>query len=286
MSGHYAYALGEYVQVDAEELVRVDIETITPKVAEAWLMFNKGNRSMRMRHIASLEQSLRAGEWKLTTDAIGFSETGRLINGQHRLKACVNTGIPIVAIVARNIPEETFTVLDQGTRRTLADLLHGRKSSFAVAAVVLRIAAHEVLGAPIGMKDGWSTFAPMSKVEAMEFYESNTAGIEKVLADYMAAKTLRFQTEAACASWYIRKHSKDQTAIDAFFADVFDDSSSLPGTDPARTVRDRILRMVAMSQKPDPRAVVNLYIKGWNARRKGVVVDKLMLTTETPKVAP
>jgi hypothetical protein len=32
VSGHYAYALGEYVQVDAEELVRVDIETITPKV--------------------------------------------------------------------------------------------------------------------------------------------------------------------------------------------------------------------------------------------------------------
>lgn len=68
------------------------------------------------------ESQLRRGEMQLTHQGIAISASGRLLDGQHRLTAIVNTGISASLLVATGLPDSSFTVLDTGTARTAADV--------------------------------------------------------------------------------------------------------------------------------------------------------------------
>lgn len=64
------------------------VVTITPAMAQSWLKRNSGNRPLKHSHVLRLAKAIGAGGWKLTGDPIRFSETGKLIDGQRRLRAC------------------------------------------------------------------------------------------------------------------------------------------------------------------------------------------------------
>ena len=76
----------------------------------------------------------------LTHQGIAISETGRLLDGQHRLTAIANTGISAKFLVATGIPDDSFSVLDTGSARTAADVLSiGKISNAAALAAAIRL---------------------------------------------------------------------------------------------------------------------------------------------------
>ena len=99
------------------------IEVFTPAVAKAILdTQNKGNRPIRYRTVDLLVSDMVLGEWQpASADAICFDPEGNLINGQHRLTAVVRSGVSVSMLVGRNIPAESFQVIDRGIKRTNAD---------------------------------------------------------------------------------------------------------------------------------------------------------------------
>jgi hypothetical protein len=84
---------------------------------------NEKNRRLQDRHAARLSKVIQSENYELTGDTIKFSKTGRLLDGQHRLKACEKQGAPIISHVVFGLSDEIFDVLDQGKRRTAADVL-------------------------------------------------------------------------------------------------------------------------------------------------------------------
>lgn len=96
-------------------------EQVTPAIAREWLKKNASNRSVRRRHVEALARAMKAGRWKFNYETIIFSDTGRLLNGQHRLEAVILSGVSIEIGVVRNAPEDIYTTLDQGTRRRASD---------------------------------------------------------------------------------------------------------------------------------------------------------------------
>ena len=46
-----------------------------------------------------------------------------MLDGQHRLRACVETGISFETVLVTGLPDAVFTTLDQGSKRTLAQML-------------------------------------------------------------------------------------------------------------------------------------------------------------------
>jgi hypothetical protein len=110
-------------QFQAYQDVSVGIEVIWPEDAKAYLERNSDNRKQRESNITYIRRELKECRWKLSDSAICFDETGKLINGQHRLEACVAEGLPIIAFVARNMPENSVLVMDQNVRRNTNDLL-------------------------------------------------------------------------------------------------------------------------------------------------------------------
>lgn len=110
---------------------------ITPAAASEILRHhNKDNRAMRAHNIARIVGGIERSQWFLTGDTIKFSSKGQLLDGQNRLCAAIIANKSIKTHVVFGIPPEAFRVLDQGARRTAADVLHvaGYKNTITLAA--------------------------------------------------------------------------------------------------------------------------------------------------------
>lgn len=101
----------------------IEIQTITPELAQQYLGTQTENRSLRITHVLFLRDEIIAGAWKLTHQPIAFDENGRLIDGQHRLHAVALSGRAVEMHVARGVRREFFAKIDQSVSRTLADRL-------------------------------------------------------------------------------------------------------------------------------------------------------------------
>ena len=96
---------------------------VTPALAAEWLHANLANRPLRATRVASFAEQMAQGRWVLTTDAIGVDTSGRLLNGQHRLSAIVQSGVAVLMVVARGLPPKAMDAIDLGLKRTLGDIL-------------------------------------------------------------------------------------------------------------------------------------------------------------------
>lgn len=120
MGNSFDYVYGEGVERKYPG-VSVTIERITPSVAAKMLETNTHNRSLN--RFESVSKALENGEWSLNGATIVFSEDGVLLDGQHRLIACVRTGVPFDTIVVRGIGQRQQMTMDVGTKRKVADFL-------------------------------------------------------------------------------------------------------------------------------------------------------------------
>lgn len=101
----------------------ISVLDVTPELAREWLGRNMGNRPMRPGNLKKLTTALKTGKWRMTGDPIRFSITGKLIDGQHRLNAIVETGITAQCVVMSGLDDSIFDVIDSGATRSKSDVL-------------------------------------------------------------------------------------------------------------------------------------------------------------------
>ena len=70
---------------------------VTPHLASKWLQKNSCNRPLSQNTVYRYADAILSGEWKLNGDTIRFDSNGTLIDGQHRLHACVKAGKSFMA---------------------------------------------------------------------------------------------------------------------------------------------------------------------------------------------
>lgn len=109
-----------------ESNIEAGVAEITPDLAKDILEnCNRDNRPLKRDHIKRLTSTLKNNEWMLNGEAIAFSRSGRLLDGQHRLTACVNSGKSFKTLVIKGIEEEeAFGTIDIGKPRTVTDLMN------------------------------------------------------------------------------------------------------------------------------------------------------------------
>lgn len=101
--------------------VHVQIECIGPYLAERYLRQNfSNNRAKSKEWVKELAKEMRHDLFHLSTDAIGFDDQNRLINGQHRLTALIESGTSQFFVVIRNLPSKTAQLIDVGKKRSMA----------------------------------------------------------------------------------------------------------------------------------------------------------------------
>jgi hypothetical protein len=104
--------------------VHVEIEVINAATAQRYLKQNHPQqRAKDKTRIDRYKSELRANEFQLTTDCIGFDEDDYLINGQNRLEAIVQTKVSGVCAVMRRLPSSSVQKIDIAKGRNRADRL-------------------------------------------------------------------------------------------------------------------------------------------------------------------
>lgn len=119
--------------------MRAEIITVTPPMAEEWLTHNyDGNRNIRQNYVAQLAMVMSSGRYVSENgQTIVFGEDdGVLYDGQHRLQAIVQSGVPqTLLVVWITNGKEAYKTIDNGTKRNAADFikLPNRSNVAAVA---------------------------------------------------------------------------------------------------------------------------------------------------------
>jgi hypothetical protein len=91
-------------------------------MAKQWLDKKDKNRTLSEMRIHSWAYLMRIGKWVFSPDGIKFNKKGKLVDGQHRLLALLESGIPKIKMLrVSGLSKEICKVLDQGRPRTVAD---------------------------------------------------------------------------------------------------------------------------------------------------------------------
>lgn len=102
--------------------MKIQVVDVTPKQAEAWLKLNTSNRPLRKTYAKALSESMKRGEFMPTHQGIAINGS-RLLDGQHRLMAVIESGLPSVKMtVITDADSDTFDAIDIGARRSHSDI--------------------------------------------------------------------------------------------------------------------------------------------------------------------
>lgn len=107
--------------VDSTPFCSLTPHTITPKQAEIYLRHNI-NRKIKPSRITKLIRDIRENNFHITNDIICFDKDGVLLNGQHRLTACVKANKPIKSFVGYGYTKNEQSCMDTGVSRSLYDV--------------------------------------------------------------------------------------------------------------------------------------------------------------------
>lgn len=119
-------------------MIRWDLVNVTPEIAAKWLTKNDVNRKLREHRCAFLARAIEDGKWITTHQGIAFAKSGRLLDGQHRLRAIIMCGQSVDIWVATNVPESAFDVMDSGMPRKMHERLKSDPRRTAIATTLFR----------------------------------------------------------------------------------------------------------------------------------------------------
>lgn len=77
------------------------MEEITPEIAQLMLGKTLNNRNLNEKVISIFARDMQEGRWALTGDPIKLDRDGNLIDGRHRLRAIVVSGVRVTLPVTR-----------------------------------------------------------------------------------------------------------------------------------------------------------------------------------------
>jgi hypothetical protein len=115
------------------------VKMVTPEMARVFLASNLDNRNKRGWWVSGLASMIKRGEWIPTHQGVAFSKSGKLIDGQHRLEAIVESNTSVEMLVVTGVREDAYKVLDNGIKRTMADLTGLNQKTAEVCRILSRL---------------------------------------------------------------------------------------------------------------------------------------------------
>lgn len=238
----------------------VQVMDITPEMAKKWLKKNTCNRPLRWKWVLFLAEQQSNGRWKVNGDAIRFSHDGRLIDGQHRLYAIIESGVTIRSYVITGLDFEVFDTVDGGSKRTGGDILSilGEKNATTLAGALMYLKKY--------LSGSMTISTSMSPVEMEELLNENP-DIRDSVKHCVKYRTKMFSTSLMSALHYVFSYY-DQEEADRF-AEKLSTGVGLESGDPVYVLRERLMQNLISKSKLPGGVVGALMIRAWNATRDG-----------------
>lgn len=247
-----------------------EVRDVTPAMASFILeMYNKENRPISKSKVDELTRAMREGRWKLTHQGMGFSRSGLLHDGQHRLKAIVQSGVTVPILFVFGEEDDAFDVLDIMRLRTAADILSmaGYKEPFTVSAAVRLILA-------IQDERAFTSAARYYPNDVVLAAAATLPGLDEIalLGRKIGRKLKTTRSSMVAALYLIKTQTEFPDRFDEFTAALYE-GVNLPALSPIILLRDVLQRNVVApkGQRGMPRAAAeaSAIIKAWNLWIRG-----------------
>jgi hypothetical protein len=264
--------------------LHAEVLTITPEMAEQFLAKNTHNRNPKSSNLKKVVRALSNGEWKLNGEAIKIATSGAILDGQHRLLAIVQTGIPMTTLVIRGLESDTQETMDGGSPRTAADALklRGEANFTTLAAVAKKICTYNAAG----LRAATGTSFTITTAEILAAADS-TPGIRDTAryANNIAAGT---GMTASIVGLLFHIFSAIDADDATFFFDRFHDGEMLAKGNPIYELRRTLENVKSVRGEKSQTFIAAVTIKAWNKFREGESVALLKFTAggATPEKFP
>ncbi len=254
--------------------------SISPDMAARLLEMNDGNRPLTAAVVDRYADAMRRKEWRFTGDTIGISNTGRLLNGQHRLSAIVKSGTAQKFNIQTGLEESVFDVLDTGKNRTSADVLSIAGISYATIIPGAVKIIQQYYSKRVKNTTNIRIRSKLSSHQILEWIKKNDAQESLERYAQISAKmysSARFLSHSSyCAFLYIFSGKNREQAIEFFETLSTGENISSTHLSMIYLLRKRFIDMqlknVRMANQSDKWA---LLIKAWNAYRDGREIKQL-----------
>lgn len=251
------------------------IADITPETAAKWLGQNIGNRNLRRQKVLQYARDMREGNWQLSGQAIQFDWNGRLIDGQHRLEAVIESGATIQALVVKGLDPKSREVIDTGAKRSASDALKfaGHTSDPTLLAAVARLADARENGY---LRTAMATNMPsLSNADVIAWAERNPRALGALSLARRTYKAINIQPSVWAYCLYEIQKLSEAGAIE--FAESIADMRLDGRGDPRRVLLD-IFHRAATGQRRKPEVAEAIYVvyRAWNAWAMGQHLNQII----------
>jgi hypothetical protein len=201
--------------------------TITPQMAEDLLRRNPlgANRKANLPTIVYYAMQMKRGEWPKTGQSLIFGINGQLLDGQHRLWACLLSGVPFVTFVVTNVPDhpQLFAYIDNGKVRSAANALQtaGMNGVASLVVTVLDMAYNYENGLFLasGSTKSHPRLSPVQYLQMLDDNPNARDGARLAVSDYEPASNLIDKGIVAFATKHLLDHYGDDT-VERFFNEI------------------------------------------------------------------
>ena len=240
---------------------RPEVMTITPQIAQEWTSLNTRNRAVRYTKVAQYARDMKAGNWMLNGETVKIAADGTILDGQHRLYACIQADVPFETVVIRGLPPEAQDTIDTGMARKFADQLALRGE---VNTPLLGAIARWALRWLRGAKMGGATDLDPTHEEMFALLEADPRIREA--CTWAVAVRGRFKSVAGSVwgmAWLLF-HGSDHLAAEVFLEKVLS-GEDCPAGHPALAFRNRIWNAREAGERLTPHEQLAYLIIAWNA---------------------
>ena len=254
---------------------------VTPEQAKIWLTYhNEGNRWIKPNAVKHYSRMMKEGTWGGTNVAV-FDNTGNLIDGQHRLSAVVECGIPQVFQIIKGAERKAQNYFDTGKPRTSADALSmsgsTKNQTFIAAGLMLhyhwmdgKMTSHVCSGtANLGLR---TIHASERNSLLQRLYEQDPDEIQQIIktAQQLRKKFQILNMTAVFAFLYRAKQKLVLEQAYMFLSSALD-GTDLPETDSRRAMIASLMKLSgAKYSQRKATVILCLLVNFFNKRDKEV----------------
>lgn len=244
--------------------------SVTPADAQRFLQEQPRNRVLNETRSRRLSEVVTAGLWAQNGETTVFDEKGLLMDGQHRMRACVLANKPIVTYCVFNIPRRFFATFDDGAKRTGNDALviAGHKYTKLSSGIARYLHLYEA--GRLSEAGGVAT----NKTQ-VDIVKHNT-DIPDVAAKVTLMKGLKDVCKLGDIGFvYLLAARIDKDKADEFVSKLAS-GAGLRNDDPVLLLRNRFISLRGEKGRITSSAKLALIVKAWTMHREGRKAGSLL----------
>lgn len=264
-------------------------EDIDPAIAQVYLGKNIDHNRMPINdRIERMARDMAKGDWIPTADPIKFNKDGKLIDGQHRLRAIMLSQTTQRVLVARDLAEDAVYVIDTGAPRSAAQALKianvDSKNNSTVVAAAQIIHAYDI-GVFKNTASAQQGKDRMTHTELLHWLDEHSAEVQVGIrmAEWVRRSLPLPGSVVAAAYVILARVDAEQASL--FFGRIREGSAGFDTADPVSTLTRRVYQDKMNNRRIVPAMALFYIIRTWNAWRDEEAMHKLQAASASGNAA-